>query len=80
MNELTRVAPRRRSLTAEHLEPWTGNVVDLTMRDGSHRIGLLERIDRASAYLRAVAGVLPPPDGGAIRIADTFIVSRASRN
>jgi hypothetical protein len=67
-------------LTDEHLEPWNGNIVDLTMADGSHRTGLLQRIDRTTVRLRPVPGAPAVPDGGIVRIADATSVARASRN
>jgi hypothetical protein len=67
-------------LSADHLEPWIGNVVDLKMADGTHRFGLLEPITGKDAHLRAVAGLPRPPDHGAIRIADMLAISRAARN
>jgi hypothetical protein len=78
MNAISRVG--RRSLTAEHFEPWRGNIIDVTMVDGSHRIGLLEKVEDRYARLRAVGSLLALPDGGAIRLADTMTIERASRN
>jgi hypothetical protein len=81
MNAISQVGTaKRRPLTAEHLEPWNGNVVDVTMADGSHRIGLLDRIDQESVHLRASAGVARLPNDGVIRIADAIAINRASRN
>jgi hypothetical protein len=73
------IAPKPRSLTAAHLEPWRGNIIDVTMIDGSHRIGLLDRMEEGVARLRAVAG-FKNPDGGSFRIADAMRLQRASRN
>ena len=81
MNAMSQVGTaKRRSLSAEHLEPWNGDVVDVTMADRSHRIGLLNRIDQGSAHLRASAGVARLPNDGVIRIAEAIAINRASRN
>lgn len=68
------------ALTAEHLEPWNGNIVDLTMIDGTHRIGLLQRVDRDFVRLKTGRGEANLPNGGLIQIDQTTVVSRASRN
>jgi hypothetical protein len=70
----------RRSLTPAHLEPWRGNIIDVTMRDGSHRIGLLERMEAGTASLRTIGAVNDRPSVGVISIADAISVERASRN
>jgi len=75
----------RRALTAEHIEPWNGNVVDVTMIDGTHRVGLLVRIEGENARLREVRlrssdRVTPLPDGGLFRIADAVSIQRAARS
>ena len=67
-------------LTAEHLEPWNGNIVDLTMIDGTHRVGLLHRVNRQQVRLTAGRGEPKLPDGGLVEINQTTTVSRASRN
>lgn len=66
-----------RSLTAEHLEPWNGNIVDLTMLDGSHQIGLLQRVDNAWIRLSATPAL---PNRGLLEIANMTAISRGSRN
>jgi hypothetical protein len=68
-----------RVLTAEHLEPWNGNIVDLTMIDGTHCTGLLQRIDAEWVRLKSYGGVKLPNDG-LVRIADAASVARAARN
>jgi hypothetical protein len=72
--------PHRNSLTSEHLEPWRENIVDLTLQDGTHRIGLLTQIDKGNVILRAARGNVALPDGGIIRIVDPVEVKRAPRN
>lgn len=67
-------------MTADHLEPWNGNIVDLTMQDGTHRVGLLARIDRKSVRLSPVAAAESVPAEKIIKIADTVSVHRACRN
>jgi len=68
------------ALTAEHLEPWNGNIVDLTMIDGTHRIGLLQRVDRNWVRLKTGRGEPNLPNGGLIQIDQTTVVARAWRN
>jgi hypothetical protein len=68
-----------RVLTAEHLEPWNGNIVDLTMTDGTHLTGLLQRIDAEWVRLKSYDGVKVPNDG-LVRIADAASIARAARN
>jgi hypothetical protein len=73
------VAPaRRQSLRAEHLEPWKHNVVDLTLTNGSHRVGLLKQIEKGNVHLQAARGSAALPDGGIIRIVDTISIKRAA--
>lgn len=69
-----------REMTRAHLEPWTGNIVDLTLSDGTHRIGLLEKVDAQWAQLNPGRGKPALPDGGKVRIAGTVSIVRASRN
>ena len=68
-----------KSITAEHLEPWNGNIVDLTMLDGTHCTGLLQRIDAEWVRLKSYDGVKVLGDG-LVRIADAASISRAARN
>ena len=56
------------ALTAEHLDPWNGNIVDLTMLDGTHRIGLLQRVDRNWVRLKTGRG---EPSRGTIGMANS---------
>lgn len=74
-----KIAAKTRSLTAAHLEPWRGNIIDVTMSDGTHRIGLLDRMEEGMARLRSI-GTFKNPDGGSFRIADAVTLQRASRN
>jgi hypothetical protein len=67
-------------LTAEHLEPWNGNVVDLTMLDGTHRIGLLQRVDAQFVRLTVGHGKAKLPDKGMVQIDQAASIVRASRN
>ena len=53
-------------LTAGNLEPWTGNIIDLTLSDGTHRIGLLEKVDGLYVQLRSGAEAQPLPEGGKV--------------
>jgi hypothetical protein len=69
-----------RSLTAEHLEPWNGNIVDVTMADGSHLTGLLQRVDDDWVRLGANDGSKTRPGTGLVRISETVKVGRAERN
>jgi hypothetical protein len=66
-----------RPLSVEHLEPWNGNIVQVTMIDGSRQVGLLQRVDSNWVRLKAIPAL---PNGGLIEIALTTAVSRASRN
>lgn len=72
--------PRRHLLTAEHFEPWRDTFVDLTLSDGSHRVGLLKQIAKGDVHLRAARGNTPLPDGGVIRIVDTVEIRRGAVN
>ena len=38
------------------LEPWIGNIIDLTLSDGTHRVGLLQKVDDQWAQLNAGRG------------------------
>jgi hypothetical protein len=69
-----------RPLTVDHLEPWSGNIVDVTMLDGSHLHGLLERVDADWVRLRSVDGTKTRPGEGLVRISDTVKIGRAERN
>ena len=73
------VTVKPRALTAAHFEPWRGNIIDVTMMDGTHRIGLLERMEEGMARLRAIGNV-KNPDGGMFRMSDAVTLHRASRN
>jgi hypothetical protein len=70
---------KRRPLTAAHLEPWRGTVVDLTMADGTHRIGRVESIERGSVQLRGPADSDELPGDGLVRLAEAVTVGRAPR-
>ena len=67
-------------LTVDNLEPWNGNIVDLTMIDGSHRVGLLKRLDKHRVMLKTGRGEPKLPDDGIVQINETTMVSRAWRN
>ena len=67
-----------KSITAEHLEPWNGNLVDLTMLDGTHRTGLLQRVD--SEWVRIKAPGAAKGDDNLVRISLAASVARAGRN
>lgn len=62
------------------LLPWLGNIVDLTLSDGTHRIGLLQKVDAEWAQLSAGRGNAAIIDGGKVRISDAVSIVRASRN
>jgi len=62
------------------LEPWLGNIIDLTLSDGTHRIGLLQKVDHEWAQLSAGRGNPTIVDGGKVRISDAVSIVRASRN
>lgn len=69
-----------RVMQGASLEPWLGHIVDLTLSDGTHRIGLLQEIDGPWAQLSAGRGNPPILDGGKVRISDAVSIVRASRN
>jgi hypothetical protein len=69
-----------KTITAENLEPWNGNIVDLTMHDGSHRLGLLQRIDTEWVRLKSFGSTKVAPDDGLVRIADARSIARGARN
>jgi hypothetical protein len=62
------------------LEPWIGNIIDLTLSDGTHRVGLLQKVDDQWAQLNAGRGKPALLDGGKVRISDAVSIVRASRN
>lgn len=63
------------------LLPWVGNIIDLTLSDGTHRIGLLQKVDDEWAQLSAGRGRNAAlVDGGKVRISDAVSIVRASRN
>jgi hypothetical protein len=67
-------------ITAENLEPWNGNIVDLTMLDGTHRTGLLQRVDSEWVRLKTPGAPKQTGDDGLVRISLAASVSRAARN
>jgi hypothetical protein len=67
-------------MTSAYLEPWTGNIIDLTLADGTHRIGLLEKVDAEWAHLNPGRGKPALPDGGKVLISGAVSIIRASRN
>jgi hypothetical protein len=67
-----------KSITAENLEPWNGNIVDLTMLDGTHRTGLLQRVD--AEWVRLKNPGVKTADDGLVRISLAASISRAARN
>lgn len=69
-----------RAMNDASLEPWLGNAIDLTLSDGTHRIGLLQKVDGQWAQLSAGRGMPALLDGGKVRIADAVAIVRASRN
>ncbi len=69
-----------RPMTDENFEPWNGNIVDVTMLDGSHRTGLLARVDQTWIRLKSARDAAKAPDDGLVRIAETASIVRASRN
>lgn len=69
-----------RTLTAEHMEPWNGNIVDMTMLDGSHLTGLLQRVDADWVRLKAFDGSKTRPGDGLVRISEAVKIERAARN
>jgi len=69
-----------RVMSNASLEPWIGNAIDLTLSDGTHRIGLLQRVDGKWAQLSAGRGMPAILDGGKVLISDMISIVRASRN
>jgi hypothetical protein len=69
-----------RVMNGASLEPWLGNIIDLTLSDGTHRIGLLQKIDGQWAQLSAGRGNPPVIDGGRVLISDAVSLVRGSRN
>ena len=67
-------------MTSANLEPWTGNIIDVTLTDGTHRVGLLDRVDAEWAYLSPGRGKPALPDRGMVSIAGAVTIVRASRN
>jgi len=67
-------------MTYANLEPWLGNIIALTLSDGSLRIGLLEKVDAEWAKLSPGRGKPALPDGGMVRISGAVSIVRASRN
>lgn len=66
--------PVERQFTSAHLEPWRGDMIDVTMRDGSHRIGRLHGLEGGVATLR---GIGEKHDSASFRVADACRVERA---
>lgn len=66
-------------LTSAHLEPWLGNVVDLTMIDGTYRVSLLKKVDAHWAQLRRTPASAPLLNDGTVRIECAVSITRASR-
>lgn len=66
-------------MTDTHLEPWIGTTIDLTLSDGTHRIGLLQKVDGQWAQLNAERRKPALLDGGKVRISDTVSIVRVSR-
>ena len=77
---MTRTMENTRGMNAALLEPWTGNAIDLTLSDGTHRIGLLQKVDGQWAQLSAGRGMPALLDGGKVLISDAISIIRASRN
>jgi hypothetical protein len=69
-----------RAMNDASLEPWIGNIIDLTLSDGTHRVGLLQKVDDQWAQLNAGRGNRALIDGGKVRISDAVSIVRASRN
>jgi len=69
-----------RVMSGSSLEPWLGNIIDLTLADGTHRIGLLQKIDGEWAQLSSGRGEPSIQDGGKVRISDAISIIRGSRN
>jgi hypothetical protein len=68
------------SLTSAHLTPWLGNIVDLTMIDGTHRFGLLKTVDAQWAQLRRTNESATLVNDGKVRVKRTISIARAGRN
>ena len=66
-------------LTAEHLEPWRSNAIELTMADGSNRIGVLVALDRLKLSLRRPATAPSTYHFDEFRVADVIGVKRGPR-
>jgi len=67
-------------ITAEHLEPWNGNIVDLTMLDGTHRTGLLQRIDAEWVRLKTPGTPKSASGDELVRISQAASIARFARN
>lgn len=71
-------------LTAAHLAPWDGNIVELTVamdaEEPAHLVGLLRAIDDKWVRLIPARGKAALPDGGRVEIIRTTAVVRAARN
>jgi hypothetical protein len=67
-------------LTAENLEPWNGNIVDLTMLDGTHRTGLLQRIDAEWVRLKTPGAPKSAAADELVQISLAASISRFARN
>jgi hypothetical protein len=66
-----------RVISEATLEPWIGNIIDLTLSDGTHRVGLLQKVDGQWAQLNAGRSMPAILDGGKVRIADAVSIVRA---
>lgn len=78
--DASQVTSRRRPLTAAHFEPWRGNIIDVTMMDGSHFVGLLERMENDTASVRTIRGVNESRQVRVLQIGESVAIERASRN
>lgn len=67
------------SLTAEHLDPWRSNAIELTMADGTSRIGMLVALDRLKLSLRRPASAPSTYHVDEVRVADVVGVKRSPR-
>ena len=67
-------------MNGSSLEPWLSNIIDLTLSDGTHRVGLLQKIDGEWAQLTTGRGMPPILDGGRVRISDAVSIIRGARN
>jgi len=70
----------RAKLTAEHFEPWRYNRIDLTLTDGTHRVGMLAQVNKKDILLRSERGGVKLQDDGVVQIVDAVSIGRASRN